>query len=878
MKKKDSIPKIINILILALLILQPFMDIYLSLSDSIFQIFGLSIIEVTNILLTTVIVFFTFINNKDLIYKKKWLFIIVGCIYIAYLGAHLFNIQQFNESLFPKSDINIFKEIYYISRSYLIFLVLTACLIINKCKKENLFKALNIFILIITFIMIITNVFKVALVSYNDDNVPIAVNIFEWFTYSGDTKLITSKGLFFSANQISILLLMLFPITIYNSVKNKRVGQYIILFMHILSMIMLGTRIASLGFIGISVGFILLRLVLVLKEKKFNDSCKWIYFVFLISLPFIAFSPLIKKTLDNYYVSEPDEIILKESEIINNNIDEEEKEKIEKIYKEIKKKTPNKDVIINKNIDLNKYGDASLKLVLGKCSDIARDQDIIDYMNNNYEKHRINSYFVKAYPIEKDPEFWCERHQNSSSKNTNYRKLKTDMYERLFELNNRKLDPILGIGYTVNMLDTEADYSLQYFQFGILGVILLIGPYILCLLLGLFAVIRDIKKKFTMENVLLLVSLFCGLGAAIFNGHFFSYSIIMIPVALICSLIVNEIISSKENNYVKKGAIQGKKLSVIVPVYNVEKYLSKCLDSLVHQTLKDIEIIVVNDGSPDKSQEIIDSYVQKYPKIVKSYIKKNGGLSDARNFGLKKATAEYIAFLDSDDWIRQDAYQIMYAKACEKDFDMVVCDIKYVYEDHNKGTTSRVSEDCFSKNEIKKLYGKIYPAVWNKIFKRELFEKNNLTFKKGVWYEDVEFIYRMLPYISSIGVVHEELNYYVQRTDSISNTFDERLYDEIQNWNGIIEFYKKNNLYEEYKPELEYTYISFVCGSFIKQASNYKNKEEFNKAVEEALKNRKNHFPKYYKNKLFYQNGIKGLYLLLFNKFVANMYYLIKRK
>ena len=122
------------------------------------------------------------------------------------------------------------------------------------------------------------------------------------------------------------------------------------------------------------------------------------------------------------------------------------------------------------------------------------------------------------------------------------------------------------------------------------------------------------------------------------------------------------------------------KVSVIVPVYNVEKYITKCLNSLVKQTLKDIEIIVVNDGSPDNSQAIIDKFVKKYPKKVKSYIKKNGGLSDARNYGIEKATGEYIAFVDSDDYVEHNMYKEMYEKAKEHDFDIVVCDLKYIYE------------------------------------------------------------------------------------------------------------------------------------------------------------------------------------------------------
>ena len=102
-----------------------------------------------------------------------------------------------------------------------------------------------------------------------------------------------------------------------------------------------------------------------------------------------------------------------------------------------------------------------------------------------------------------------------------------------------------------------------------------------------------------------------------------------------------------------------KKLSVIVPVYNVEKYIDKCLNSLVNQGIDDYEIIVINDGTKDNSQEIIDKYVDKYPNLVKSYIKENGGLSDARNYGVARASGEYITFIESDDYIEPDTYKNM---------------------------------------------------------------------------------------------------------------------------------------------------------------------------------------------------------------------------
>ena len=178
------------------------------------------------------------------------------------------------------------------------------------------------------------------------------------------------------------------------------------------------------------------------------------------------------------------------------------------------------------------------------------------------------------------------------------------------------------------------------------------------------------------------------------------------------------------------------KISVIVPVYNVEKYLSKCLDSLANQTLKDIEIIIVNDGSPDNSQKIIDEYVKKYNNM-KSYIKENGGLSDARNFGIKKATGEYISFLDSDDYVTHDMYERMYEKAISNNFDIVVCDLNYVTDDKITKIYSRIEKDT---DNIKKEMLDIYPSACNKIFKKELFD-SGIEFKKGVLFEDVEFLY-----------------------------------------------------------------------------------------------------------------------------------------
>lgn len=314
------------------------------------------------------------------------------------------------------------------------------------------------------------------------------------------------------------------------------------------------------------------------------------------------------------------------------------------------------------------------------------------------------------------------------------------------------------------------------------------------------------------------------------------------------------------------------KLSVIVPVYNVEKYLNKCLDSLVDQELVDMEVIVVNDGSPDESQKIIEDYESRFP-FVKGFVKENGGLSDARNYGIERATGEYIAFVDSDDYVEKAMFQTMLKKAEEGNFDIVVCDFEEIYSSGGRRGYSRIREDLLTKTAVKEHMNDIYPSAWNKIYKRELFEK--IRFKKNVWFEDVEMLYRMLPLVESVGVTHHAFYKYVQRQGSISKSNDARIFHYIDNWNGIIQYYKENDLFDEYHQELEYNYVRYIYATFIKAALKM-DKDMFRKAIDRAIYNVKATFPSYRKNGYFYKS-IKGWYLLFFNRYIAEILYFIKR-
>lgn len=228
------------------------------------------------------------------------------------------------------------------------------------------------------------------------------------------------------------------------------------------------------------------------------------------------------------------------------------------------------------------------------------------------------------------------------------------------------------------------------------------------------------------------------------------------------------------------------KVSVIVPVYNVEKFIGKCLDSLVNQTLKDIEIIVVNDGTKDNSQEIIDKYVKKYPDKVKSFIKENGGLSSARNFGIEKAKGEYISFVDSDDWLNDDALEKMYNKAIKDKSDIVICDMIDHYID------KKVYHNCTKYDSV----FNVTPSACNKIFRKKII--CDFKFLLGVWYEDLNFTTKVLFNTNKISNISEGFyNCNCGHTSTMNNNNSKKNLDIIVVIDDVIKYLKENNKYDD---------------------------------------------------------------------------------
>ena len=250
------------------------------------------------------------------------------------------------------------------------------------------------------------------------------------------------------------------------------------------------------------------------------------------------------------------------------------------------------------------------------------------------------------------------------------------------------------------------------------------------------------------------------------------------------------------------------KISVIIPVYNVEKYLCECLDSVINQSLKEIEIICVDDGSTDSSLSILNEYKRRDNRVIVLH-QENLGAGVARNKGLKIARGEYLSFLDADDFFKKDMLMTSYSKGIECDADIVMFrheryddSASRFYElphmmNHNKFP----KKDIFSVSEMKNnFYFDIYGWTWDKIFRREFIDSNKLSFQNTKIFNDMFFTYSALVLTKRISFINEILlTQRVNRKGSITKSVQ-------NNWNCVIEalsavrnFLYFNNLYRQWK-------------------------------------------------------------------------------
>lgn len=303
-----------------------------------------------------------------------------------------------------------------------------------------------------------------------------------------------------------------------------------------------------------------------------------------------------------------------------------------------------------------------------------------------------------------------------------------------------------------------------------------------------------------------------------------------------------------------------KKVSIIVPCYNSETYLERCMNSLLNQTLKDIEIILIDDGSTDGTLNLLKKYEKEYPNIVSVVaLAKNKGLGNARNVGISKASGEYIGFVDSDDYVDCDMFETLYQKAIADKSQLIECDFVWEYPNKNIIDTGR------GYNVGKDMLINVRVMACNKIYQSTWLKKYNPQFAVGLKYEDVLFTYQYTPYVAKVSFVRRPFYHYVQRCNSLANHQTIRvreIYDVLQQ---VVLYYKNKKIYSKYKEELEYLFVRYLLGSSYKRACKIKDKKVRSEVLKEGWNVLNEQFPDWKKNRYLKRGGLKNKYFRLMN-------------
>lgn len=240
------------------------------------------------------------------------------------------------------------------------------------------------------------------------------------------------------------------------------------------------------------------------------------------------------------------------------------------------------------------------------------------------------------------------------------------------------------------------------------------------------------------------------------------------------------------------------KLSIIVPIYNSEKYLNKCIDSLTNQTINDIEIILINDGSTDNSLRICEELAQKDSRII-VIDQENSGQSKARNIGMTHASGKFITFVDSDDWVDENYYEKL-VNACEKyDADIACASIIRERKNYKKFRIKYCEEKIITQVQEKIDTAKVPNMcyVWNKVYRKNFLEKLNLKFIEGMYFEDVDFVTRAIYYANKIVTVPNTYYHYWTNFNSTVKTMkssEKKRTDSLKSKAAVIKFFNEHNL------------------------------------------------------------------------------------
>lgn len=499
MSKKILFENLINIQIMFFILFQPIIDIGRTFLENRIEIAGISILEIINMLFIGSIAFSFIIKHRR---QKKYIIpiFIYGIMFVTYLVFHIWNILQFEQEILHGCDINIIKEIYYIIRVYMIPIIFFFIFLCERPNKRIVVKTLMGLSLIISLNIVLTNIFKVAFISYSstfEHNKMIEKNIIDWFLNPdyANPSYMTSKGWFYIANQIGIILFMLFPIIFMFLMKSRSKYVYILVILNGIAMIMVGTKVGTVGCIGVLICAIMIWFVFGVILSQFKTRRRDMLFIggmSVILIMIFIYSPVFKVSEER---NEAYEISAMEQ-----NTKEQMQEPIEEPI----------EYIISEE-DIPAQND--------------KKEFLIEQLENYPYAYGISPEFTELFDVRENYTFWEEVINSDIEKRVNYRNFKIKIYKAVIEKNHNRFDEFLGIGYTSNFPYVEKDFVSQYIWFGYAGLFILIGPYYFIFIYSLGLALKNIKTHFRYENILLGMSilgssLLAGLAGHLFNGVF----------------------------------------------------------------------------------------------------------------------------------------------------------------------------------------------------------------------------------------------------------------------------------------------------------------------------------------------------------------------
>ncbi len=476
--------KTFNIQVIAFLILQPFINMFRTFFEDSVQLMGISLPEFVNLALIgylSCLFLIKYFRQKKVMIP----FVIYAVITAVYIALHLWNISNFNQNILTPTDISLFKELYYMVRTYAIPLMFFYILLNCRIQSTTFFKTTEILSWIISGNIVITNLFKVSFISYAsllEKNQFIEKNIIEWFT-NPDTEtpvLMTSKGWFYMGNQIGMVLFLLFPFAVLLFLKQKTIKNFILVLLHTIAMIMVGTKVASIGALLILAAAVCIIILFAWILKQFTFKLKHV----------VAFLSIIVIGVFLFLYSPTINIAAEQKEAYDSTPIDQQVTVDDEVIESVDPEVPNPDAFVR----------------------------IFGYPSAYFG---IDSEFVELLNVKQNVRFWEKIITSNSKAQIDYRAFKSMIYDEVLRQNDNPADRWLGIGYTSYFPYAEQDVVAQNMWFGYIGTLLLIGPYVGYLLYALVSILRRFKSRFTYENAIFVVSIVGSLMLCLMAGHLF---------------------------------------------------------------------------------------------------------------------------------------------------------------------------------------------------------------------------------------------------------------------------------------------------------------------------------------------------------------------